>query len=33
MWQYRNEVLHESEKNKQEIIGNDINQQIQQVYA
>jgi len=33
MWQHRNEALHESEQNKQEIVEDNINQQIQQVYV
>jgi len=32
MWQHRNKALHETEKNKQEIVEADINQQIRQVY-
>jgi len=33
MWQHRNKALHESKQNKQEIVEDNINQQIQQVYA
>jgi len=32
MWNQRNEALHDSERNKQEIVEGDINQQITQVY-
>jgi len=31
-WQHRNEVLHKLEQNQQDIVEDDINQQIQQVY-
>jgi len=30
--QHRNEVLHKLEQNQQDIVEDDINQQIQQVY-